>query len=161
MFVEDMSRNKCFFPGFEYHMFYVLYQFVPICWLSFILPSNFPSFQWLWHIATRCKLHSQLQHKSKLRTLAGLLQCYSIQSPRWLLLPRVSGTRHGSQHAVMVLQRVQLRQTRATPRAPGINRPQRCHQVPDGNSTAAGVQREQHSVQKIMTAALDRLEEDH
>jgi hypothetical protein len=28
MLVEDMSRNKCFFFRFEYHMFYVLYQFV-------------------------------------------------------------------------------------------------------------------------------------
>jgi hypothetical protein len=27
-FVEDMSRNKCFLSGFEYHMFYVLYLFV-------------------------------------------------------------------------------------------------------------------------------------
>jgi hypothetical protein len=28
MLVEDMSRNKCFFFRFEYHMFYVLYPFV-------------------------------------------------------------------------------------------------------------------------------------
>jgi hypothetical protein len=28
MFLEDMSRNKCFFFGFKYHMFCVIYPFV-------------------------------------------------------------------------------------------------------------------------------------
>jgi hypothetical protein len=39
--VEDISRNKCFSPMFEYHMFYVLYPFMThsvvgiaaSCWL--------------------------------------------------------------------------------------------------------------------------------
>jgi hypothetical protein len=31
MLVEDMSRNKCFFFSFEYHMLYVLYP--PVTYL--------------------------------------------------------------------------------------------------------------------------------
>jgi hypothetical protein len=37
MLMEDMLRNKMFFPPrFDYHMFYVLCQFVTIYWFSLL-----------------------------------------------------------------------------------------------------------------------------
>jgi hypothetical protein len=56
--VEDVSRNKCFFPRFEYHMIYVLYPFVT-CLL--ILPHVFLSIVFVGELLWTCNLlHSVL-----------------------------------------------------------------------------------------------------
>jgi hypothetical protein len=56
--VEDMARNKCFIPGFEFHMFYVLYPFVTylltlprILTTMTVLVANF------YHLAIEFGLH--------------------------------------------------------------------------------------------------------